>query len=207
LNHIGKNVGKHLRSLQVFADAQSGAMQKAFMAAVYKTREEKPKELGPAGYWPEGAGILQRRIRTIAPHMFNFGEAAHRDCDDECPAKQGKEHVPHGLKAYIDSGDGDAHFLMAKDVFETYSTKELCEKLVCKCSTNICEGGNSLLWTQHLPKTFFRPKGSAGRVANAMLHFQLQRNGGTTAAQVARGLLPSEANLDKRKKIDEQTAK
>ena len=78
--------------------------------------------------------------------------------------------MPHKLKAYIPSGEDDGQFYAVVAIFAMYSTAEFCEKLMCKCSTNTAESGNATLWLLHMPKFFFRPKGGAGRMANAMMH-------------------------------------
>jgi len=63
--------------------------------------------------------------------------------------------VPHKLKAYIASGEDDGQYYAVVAIFAMYSTAEFCEKLMCKCSTNTAESGNSVLWLLHLPKLFF----------------------------------------------------
>ena len=167
LNHIFKNLGKRLRELGFLTELQCAALQQSFSTAVYKTREEAPKGESASLVWVEGIPVLQRRVTAVVPHYFHKNN--HVTCDDGCPAKQGLEHVPHKLKAYVPSGEDDGQYYAVVAIFAMYSTAEFFEKLTCKCSTNTAESGNSVLWLLHLPKLFFRPKGGAGRMANAMM--------------------------------------
>ena len=65
-------------------------------------------------------------------------------------------------------------------IFEDYSMLGLCVRLLLKCSTNVAESTNSLLWLRHLHKTFLRPRLS-GLAWNLT---QLQNNKSAIAAGV-----------------------
>ena len=111
--------------------------------------------------WNEGIPVLQRRVTAVVTHYFNK-KKNHVTCDGGFPAKQGLEHVPQKLKAYIPSGEGDGQFYAVVAIFAMYSTAEFCEKIIFKCSTNTAESGNAALWLLHLPNFFFGRRAALG---------------------------------------------
>ena len=205
LNHISKNLGKRLRELGFLTELQCAALQQSFSTAVYKTREESPKGESASLVWVEGIPVLQRRVTAVVPHYFHKNN--HVTCDDGCPAKQGLEHVPHKLKAYIPSGEDDGQYYAVVAIFDMYSSAEFCEKLMCKCSTNTAESGNSVLWLLHLPKLFFRPKGGAGRMANAMMRKAVGSGKALTRMQEQQHIYISPATITSRRARDGRTKK
>jgi len=115
--------------------------------------------------------------------------------------------VPHKLKAYIPSGEDDGQYYAVVAIFDMYSSAEFCEKLMCKCSTNTAESGNSVLWLLHLPKLFFRPKGGAGRMANAMMHKAVGSGEALTRMQEQQHIYISPATITSRRARDGRTKK
>ena len=111
------------------------------------------------------------------------------------------------MKAYIPSGEDDGQYYAVVAIFDMYSSAEFCEKLMCKCSTNTAESGNSVLWLLHLPKLFFRPKGGAGRMANAMMHKAVGSGEALTRMQEQQHIYISPATITSRRARDGRTKK
>ena len=137
-------------------------LRKLFVNAVHEHRQDnKDKPLDGQ------AEALQKKLRAIAPHQFKFDAAGivlydHSTCGSWCKLRPthpnyDPTHIPGGNKKFLDQ---KLRATVIK-IFEDYSTIELCSRLLIECSANVAESTNSLLWLQHLPKTFLRPRTSA----------------------------------------------
>ena len=150
LNHVEKNVGKKLRELQGVTEAEAAALQKAYCRAVKVSREKNPAKGVQPGSEEETrcAEYMQEEIRAAPGHLFN--KDGHGRCKESCPNKAANaaiynpHHVPHSLGKWIHPGPEDVKYKTVVRVFEDYSSLAMCTQLIFDCSTNPCEGVNSL---------------------------------------------------------------
>jgi hypothetical protein len=81
------------------------------------------------------------------------------------------QHRPHGLQAWIHSGPDDIKYKAVLQVFMDYSTYDMAAKLIYDCTTNPCEGVNSMTWDK-MGKTHFAPTSASSHMRMAQLHKQ-----------------------------------
>jgi len=134
LNHLEKCVGKKLRELGVgLSEAEAQALQHSFCRAVKVSRKKNPG------------------------HLFN--KEGHVGCKEDCPMKAANtaiynpSHIPHNLTKWIHPGNDDVKYKAVVQVFFEYSASDLCAKVIYDCTTNPCEGVNSMTWNK-MGKTF-----------------------------------------------------
>ena len=199
LGHLAKNLKKRLYELNLSGSlkglipaAEQERLRKLFCNAVHEHRRGHE-----GGSEESDAAALQKKLRAIAPHQFKFGgggvgEYDHQLCGSWCKLKKANadiydpSHIPGGRKSFLDQRSRAA----VVEIFENYSTLELCSRLLLDCSTNVAESTNSMLWLRYLHKTFLRPRQSA----LAWNLAQLQKAQGAVASGVAvmeRAGLPS----------------
>jgi hypothetical protein len=214
LNHVEKNVGKKLRELQGVTEAEAAALQKAFCRAVKVSREKNPARGVKPGSEEERkcAEYLQEYIMSAPAHLFN--KDGHVRCKERCPCKAANaaiynpDHVPHSLGKWIHPGPEDVKYKMVVRVFEDYSSIDMCSKLIFDCTTNPCEGVNSLTWTYYADKTSFEPTSGDAHVRMAQLHKQDGQGAATLGVLKTMGVGSSSPEVqEKLSKRDQQRKK
>ena len=188
LNHVAKNVGKKLREVGL-TEGEASALQKSFVRAVKVAREKNSTEGVRPGSEEEKrcAQYLQEEIRAAPGHLFN--KDGHARCKECCPMKEANatiynpKHLPHGLGKWIPPGPGDVKYDAVVQIFMDYSSLDMCTKLIYNCSTNICEGVNSLTWTVYADKNTFEPTSGSSHMRMAQCHFQEGKGEATLGLQ------------------------
>jgi hypothetical protein len=153
LNHVEKNLGKKLRELGVgLSEAQAQALQHSFCRAVKVSRKKNPANGVSAGSEEHTRCVdrMQEEIRAAPGHLFN--KDGHVGCKEDCPMKAANtaifdpQHRPHNLADWIHPGNDDVKYKAVMQVFTEYSSSDMCAKLIYDCTTNLCEGVNSMTW-------------------------------------------------------------
>ena len=97
---------------------------------------------------------------------------------------------------------------MVVRVFEDYSSIDMCSKLIFDCTTNPCEGVNSLTWTYYADKTNFEPTSGDAHVRMAQLHKQDGQGAATLGVLKTMGVGSSSPEVEEKfSKRDQQRKK
>jgi hypothetical protein len=213
LNHVEKNVGKKLRELQGVTEAEAAALQKAYCRAVKVSREKNPARGVKPGSEEEKrcAEYLQEYIMSAPAHLFN--KDGHVRCKERCPCKVANaaiynpDHVPHNLGKWIHPGPEDIKYKSVMQVFQEYSSIAMCSQLIFDCTTNPCEGVNSLTWTYYANKTDFEPTSGDAHIRMAQLHKQSGQGAATLGVLKTMGASSSSPEVEKKFSTRDQERK
>jgi len=194
LNHLEKCVGKKLRELGVgLSEAEAQALQHSFCRAVKVSRKKNPANGVRPGSEAHTRCVesLQEEIRAAPGHLFN--KEGHVGCKEDCPMKAANtaiynpSHIPHNLTKWIHPGNDDVKYKAVVQVFFEYSSSELCAKVIYDCTTNPCEGVNSMTWNK-MGKTFFKPTSASAHMRMAQLQKQEGQGAATQHVEEAMGI-------------------
>ena len=214
LNHVEKNVGTKLRDLRVgLSSGECEYLQKGFCRGVKESRRKHPANGVIPGSEEEKRCVqfLQEEVRATPGHLFN--KDAHVGCMEDCPMKAANlaiynlQHVPHGLGAWSDPGPDDIKYKAVLQIFMDYTTYDMAAKLIYDCTTNPCEGVNSMTWDK-MGKTHFAPTSATAHMRMAQLHKNDGQGAATLEVMKTMGVASSSPETQKKLiKMDEARRK